>query len=933
MTAWAEPRSPPEHGDAPESADRPAAYSPLVLTKLRVPKLRQRIVDRARLVASLDETDAGLILVSAPAGYGKTTLLAAWAQACARAGACVAWYSLDATDNDPMPFGAYLVASLSHALGRSDGLTEIAQVLRSSPEVDLQKVMSAVINALAVTECECLLTLDDYHLIASREIHQAIGFLLERHPDNLRIAIGTRSDPPLPIAKLRAQGKIAELRAADLRFTRDETADFLRNVMDLAVESDVVAALESRTEGWIVGLQLAALSLAGRPVDPDSISTSQGNSRFLIQYLLDEVVSRQADDVQDFLLATSVLERICAPLCDALLTDSDSARLLDQLERANLFVVALDDRAVWYRYHHLFREFLRARLEKAQPERTALLHRRASEWHESQGNLREAVRHAIETHDWEYAAELVERHGMATLMHSEYATVYEWCKVFPEATRRTHPFLCVLEAWTLVLAYRRDHRARVEQILQMAEEGAAALHDAERGRWLAGQAAVVRTFLGNVPDPHVDPRAELVVAQRALDLLDPGEPLRSTTMLMVSYSHLALDQVEQAYSALEETRTLALAGKNYYGATDAHFQQARLAHEQGQLRRAADLCLEGRADIAAVLGNTEQELPAVGSLDIALGCVRLEQDRLTEAEQLLLHGLDVVGFHTGIPYYRFVASVALARVREIQGRYAESSAFLTPLQDLWPDIAFCVQALQMLQAIRSDSHDPATVARVVAWSHQFSQSLAGDIPLPGLGPLGASEPYYIALLAWARARIIAGEPTEALAYLVPQLDLADRHGLKSRVMEVSVAEALARFALGDRGRAIDSLARALEIGESEGYVRSFDEGRTLTELLMDAAHRGIARSYVEHILQAIGSHSGHDASASRRAVDGLVESLTEREAEVLRLLDSGLPNREIADQLVISVGTVKRHTANIYAKLGVESRTQAIVRARSLGLL
>ena len=929
MTALAAPRSPPESDGLSESVDRPASYSPLVLTKIRIPKLPSRIVERARLLASLDDADAALVFVSAPAGYGKTTLLATWAQTRAQAGTGVAWYSLDASDNHPMPFGAYLVASLSRAIGDSDGLTDIAQVLRSSPEVDLQKVMSNIINAVAASERECVLTFDDYHLITAPGIHQAVTFLLERRPDNLRIAIGTRSDPPLPIAKLRAQRKVAELRAANLRFTRDEAGDFLRNVMELAVEPDLVAALEARTEGWIVGLQLAALSLAGQPIDANSISAYQGNSRFLIQYLLEEVVSRQPEVVQDFLLATAILERGCAPLCDALLEHAVSARILDQLERANLFVVALDDHAIWYRYHHLFREFLRARLEKTQPERVTLLHRRAAEWHESQGNLREAIRHAIETRDWEYAAELVERHGMATLMHSEYATVYEWCKAFPEAVLRSHPFLCVLEAWTLVLAYRRDYRARVEQILQMAEQAAAALQDRERGRWLAGQAAVVRTFLGNVPDPHVDARAELVVAQRALDLLDPGEPLRSTTMLRVSYSYLALQELEQAYAALEETRTLALAGQNYYGATDTHFQQARLAQQQGQLRRAADICIEGRADIASVVGNPEQELPAIGSLDIALGCIRLEQDRLAEAEQLLLHGLDVVGFHTGIPYYRFVACVALARLREIQGRNAESIEFLAPLQDLWPDITFCVQAVQMMQTLRSNRHDPAALASADAWSHRFSQSLGDELPLPGLGPLGASEPYYMALLAWARARIATGAPGEALAYLDRQLERAEAHDLETRIIELSLAQALAHAALGDRGRAIDSVARALAIAEPERFVRIFDEGPALMDLLVDAAHRGITRDYVEQILRAVGPLREIDS----RGGDGLVEALTEREIEVLGLLDAGFPNRQIADELVISVGTVKRHTANIYGKLGVESRTQAIVRARRLGLL
>jgi LuxR family maltose regulon positive regulatory protein len=935
MTTLAEPRSPPARPEAPEYAETRVSYAPLVLTKIRPPQPRARLVERARLRALLDETGTGLVLVSAPAGYGKTTLLATWLQARAATGPALAWYALDASDNGSIPFGSYLVASLAQALGPSDGLAEIEQQLRSSPEVDLQNVMSVVINAVAASERECLLVLDDYHLITAPVIHQAIAFLLERRPENLRIAIGTRSDPPLPIARLRAQGKLAEVRAANLRFTRDETAEFLIDVMQLAIGPDVVEALEARTEGWIVGLQLAALSLAGRTIDTDLIATIRGNSRFLIQYLLEEVVSRQPEEVQDFLLATSILERLSAPSCDAILDHPGTDQILERLERANLFVVALDEPGVWYRYHHLFREFLRSRLERTDPERVVSLHRRASEWHEAHGYLRDAVRHALETRDWTYAADLVERHGMATLMHSEISTVYEWCKVFPEDVLRTHPMLCVLQGWTLVLGYRRDHRDKVEEQLLIAEEAAAALRDKKRGRWLAGQAAVVRTFLGNAPDPLADTRAELALAERALDLLPPDDPLRSTTMLTVGYAHMALQEPGQAHAALEEARTLSLKGRNYYGVAEARFHQARLAHQQGQLRRAVDLCRRGHADIAAVIDRPEQELPAVGSLDIALGCVNLEQNRLAEAEQLLLHGLDVVGLRTGIPYYRLTACLALARLREIQGRDDEANSFLTQLEDLWPDIGFCVMAVRVLQMLRSDLHDDDAMATIVAWSQEFAQSLGDNIPLPGMGPLGAAEPYSIALLAWSRARIAAGAANEALGYLEPQLKLAEARDLRTRIIELSVAESLAFVALGDERRALNAVARALELAQPDGYVRIFDEGPTLARLMVDAQHRGIEREYVDHILEAIGSsgENHRDRVASPGIPNsGLVEPLTAREIEVLQLLESGLLNRQIADQLVISVGTVKRHTANIYGKLGVQTRTQAVVRARGLAL-
>ncbi len=372
--------------------------SPLVFTKLSPPVSRQRAIPRERLMARLSTEDApGFTLVCAAAGYGKTTLLADWARRMQQSGTLTAWVALDENDDSPITFAAYLAGSLIQALGPRPELTRLAQALRSSTEIDPGHVIAVIINAVMAAGQKCVLILDDYHLITSPAIHTSVAYLLEHLPGNMRVVIGSRSDPPLPLARLRARGAMLELRAADLRFTRSEAAAFLNDFMQLGLPEEDIAALETRTEGWVTGLQLAGLSLLGQPDNAPQIDTFGGSHRYLVEYLLDEVVNRQTAGVQAFLLATSLLERLCAPLCQAVTpADASAGEMLDQLEQANLFVIALDDQGVWYRYHHLFRDFLQARLRKTRPESVPGIHRLACEWLAEHGYLREAARHAFQ---------------------------------------------------------------------------------------------------------------------------------------------------------------------------------------------------------------------------------------------------------------------------------------------------------------------------------------------------------------------------------------------------------------------------------------------------------------------------------------------------------------------------------------------------------
>ena len=551
--------------------------SPLVLTKLRVPAARPRRIPRARLLEPLrPEHGASLILVCAPAGYGKTTLLAAWAESLLAGGTAVAWVALDPGDDDPIPFSSYLIASLIQALGPIPELTQVAQLLRSSPEMDLRRILPAIINAIVSSDRECVLILDDYHLVRSPAIHNALSYLLEHLPGNLRIALGSRSDPPLPLARLRARGQLLEIHTADLRFTMEETARFLNQVMQLELSSQGISVLEERTEGWIAGLQLAALSILGRADKEGFIAAYRGSQRYLVEYLMEEVVNRQPEAVQSFLLLTSILERMCGDLCDALSGDHGTgAEILKRLEQANLFVVAQDDQGEWYRYHHLFRDFLQLNLNETQPERVPLLHRAACEWLAGKDFLREAARHAFQTGDWEYAAAFVEQHSFTLIVHSEISTIYEWCSALPEEVMQRHPMLGLQQGLALAYGFRRQNRARVEARLQQAGRSIAALEDRQAALVLTDLASVVRTFLAFAPDPLADPRELLALAQRMLSVYPEGDPSRFTGLLTTGYACMALHDARAAGEAFEAARQIALAERLYFGIVESTFHLAR----------------------------------------------------------------------------------------------------------------------------------------------------------------------------------------------------------------------------------------------------------------------------------------------------------------------------------------------------------------------
>ncbi|MCC6628231.1 MAG: helix-turn-helix transcriptional regulator [Chloroflexi bacterium] len=902
---------------------------PLLETKLHIPKRRPALVPRPRLMERLDQGAEGkLTLVSAPAGFGKTTLLAEWLAATPASERPAAWVSLDQSDNDPALFWAYCIAALQTL---RSGVGETALSLLHAPQPPpIESVLTTLINEVNAIEDDFALILDDYHVIQSRPIHEALAFLLDHLPPPMHLIIASRADPPLPLARLRGRGELNELRAADLRFTPDEAAAFLNEAMGLGLSAADVAVLEARTEGWIVGLQLAALSMQGRDELPGFIRAFAGDHRYIVDYLVDEVLHRQPDRVRDFLLQTSVLDRLTAPLCDALTGREDGRGMLEALERDNMFVVPLDDKRRWFRYHHLFADVLRARALAEQPHQVAVLHQRASAWYERNGLPSDAVRHALAAEDFGRAAGLLERAGrvMLTTRHGQFLG---WVKALPDEVIRARPVLGVYYAVALLPddleaaeARLRDAEGLLDRASARPEAAAVEMVvvDDEGFRSLPGTTAIVRAYLagalGDVP-------GVVHYARRALNLLPEGEYLwRGAAGVLLGLAHWTSGDLEEAYRAFAEgVASLRMTGDIIHEITGA-FVLANIRMAQGRLREAVRL-YEQALKVAADQGVPMP--PPAADLYVGLSELRREHDDLGAAVWCLQRSRDL-GEHGGLPENRYRWFVAMARIEEARGNLdhaldlldeAERRYIRSPNPDVRP-----VAAMKARVWARQ-----GRLAEALGWVRERGLSVDDDVSY-----LREFEHITLArvLIARSKSNRLASSIREAMAILERLRNAAEEGGRIGSVIEILGLQALAHEVQGDIPRALAPLARALALAEPEGYVRIFvDEGQAMRTLLRQAAAGGITSSYTQRLLSAFGEPARPASTPAHAA--GLVEPLTGREVEILRLVAAGMRNQEIADQLVISPATIKRHLANAYGKLGVGHRTEAIVRANELNLL
>lgn len=934
-------------------------FTQLLTTKLYIPPVRSELVPRPRLIERLNAgLHRKLTLISAPAGFGKTTLLSEWIAGCGRP---VAWVSLDESDNDPARFLAYFVAALQTLALSADGTSviegiearqetvanigEAALAMLQSPQPPpIESILTTLINEIAIITNEFVLVLDDYHLIDAYPIHDALTFLLGHLPPQMHLSIAGRADPPLPLARLRGRGQLTELRAADLRFTPDEAAAFLNDVMGLGLSTEDIATLDARTEGWIAGLQMAALSMQARKDVSGFIKAFSGSHRFVLDYLVEEVLDRQSSDVQEFLLKTSILERMTAPLCDAVTGRAGSQIILTRLEQANLFLIPLDDERRWYRYHHLFADLLRSRLEQPLPSVSPAsgedegggvpaLHRRASEWYEKKGLISEAVGYALAANDIERVVRLVAGNALAMIYHSELRTLVRWLDALPDEAVRSQPWLCVAHAWTLAQAGKFD---AVEPLLQEVEKalvgpdehiegpvlsdaslwtGLKAVTQSEaEGQRIVGHIAAIRAYAAALRG-EISRAVEL--AREALEHLPAGDLMVRgyTTTLLSAVLRLSGDLVAAAEASAEALVIGQAAGDSHLVA-DVLCDLAALHFLQGQLHKAVTTCRDAQQIADKYVRQGGRPLPVMGYAYIRLSVVLREWNDLETATRCAREGLELCrqwGQADVLVYgYSEVAKVSQA--------IGDADDALDAIQN-GERIAISVSPWLGI-------HVAAQQARL--WLVQGNLEAASRwVQESGLSiddRFGFQHLFRYIILA--RVLIAQGAFDKAVGLLARLLEVTEAAGAIGYVIEILVLQTLALQALGKVDQALTALERALSLAEPEGYVRTFiDEGALIGELLRQAAVRGIAPDYVSKLLSALG------ATPPRSHTPTLIEPLSERELEVLRLLTTHLPHAEIAEKLFISINTVRSHVKNIFSKLNVHNRIEAVQRAEELGLI
>jgi LuxR family transcriptional regulator, maltose regulon positive regulatory protein len=960
-------------GDAPEPAAGHAAppaptlgaSTPLLATKLFLPRVRGARVPRPQLLARLAAgTRLPLTLIAAPAGFGKTTLLADWLTQLSieneklrtpidsdnfqfsmlNSQFNVAWLTLDAADNDPNTFLRYLIAALRRVVP-SVGVLALALMEEAQPP-PLATLLTTLINDLAEVPQPVRLALDDYHVITSPAVHEALAFLLEHLPPNLHLVIGSREDPPLPLARLRAHGQIAELRAADLRFTPAEVAVFLCDVWALSLDADAIAALEARTEGWVAGLQLAALAMQDREDQADFIAAFTGSNRFVIDYLASEVLDRLPEHMRNFMLRTSVLERMCGPLCD-FVTEIENEKLkieknatglpnsqfsilnsqfvLEELEHANLFLNPLDDQRRWYRYHQLLAGVLRERLQRELTgAQVAELHRRASSWFEQAELPSEAIQHALAAGDFARAADLIESSALPIALEGRQATVAGWLAALPETLRHERPRLVLAQAGIdglngdFIAATAQLHHA--EQLVHgQTTAEASAIH---------GEIAAMQTMaLSMIGDPRAATIGQLALAQ-----LPARHPLYAMTVAGLCYAAFYAGDLAMPSRMLEDS--LAARDFEQHPITIRTGMLAMLAmvrRAQGRLeesRRLAEQAL-------ALASHAGRVLPLSGALlaYLLLGLAQCERNELDAAEHTLRECAKLAG------QYQMAMNEILAQFYLGQ--------VLAARDDPNGALMLVVQAEAAAQRYLSPRNLREIAGyRVLLWLQQGNLSAAAAWGTSYAREVGPDRPRLTAYdydrFALAQTLVAQGQLEAARDTVQLLLDDAEATGHGRFVIWSLVLLALILDAQGDRTAALASLQRALALAEPHGYLRIIiNHGAPIAALLREAHARRIAPAYVERLL-AFGELKIENEELKKGIVspnsqfsilNSQFEPLSAREREVLRLLASGMDNAQIAHTLSVAISTVKAHINHIFGKLGVHNRLEALLRAQKLDLL
>lgn len=880
--------------------------TPILITKLSIPTRRADWVVRPRLIERLDQgLKRKLTLLSAPAGFGKTTLIASWLHGLGDRHSDppnVAWLSLEDDDNDPLRFLTHFIAAWQ-TVDPSVGQT--ARHFLDTPRVpELSRLMTLLINDLASLPDQSLLVLDDYHVINRSELQSAIAFFLDHLPTHCHLVIATREEPSLPLHRLRVRWEVTEIRLQDLRFTSEEAADFLNSTMGLKLTAEAAQTLEDKTEGWIAGLQMAALSLRGRArrlgtnsADLDLDGFGGGHS-YIIDYLAAEVLKQQPSEIRSFLSKTSILDRFNASLCEAVTGREDSQATLSHLEKANLFLIPLDDRRHWYRYHHLFADFLRTEL--AEDEKVAL-HRLASQWHESRGFMPEAIKHSLAAGDQMTTVRLIRSSAEEALRNGGFTTILNWVDALPEEIVRAHSDLSVHKGWIL---YLRGEIAAAEIYARLAVEN-------QRDDAPPVQRGMLLGFRAYLAINRAEPAKAVRFAEEALALLGDTESFYHTTAL----SHLGQAQrlVGERQTAIKTLRRAIALGQrlgNHLMTLEALGYLTQLLYQQGQLREAILLCEQAARQY---LDGRNLPLPMAGLVYVPLGMLYYETNDLERSHHHLTTGIALCQ-QMGTVYPTLVGQRTLAKLYYARGDVEAMWETLAAARDL---------------AAKSENQRRIRLINAVTAELQLRQGHveAAVLTLADL-PVKARDRSEQENLTYARLLIAEGQAQAAHGLLRQLEQFAQQQGRRGSLITIHLLQSLAHHSLNQSVAALDYIEQALVLAAAEGYRRVFlDEGIAVVALMKQ--RKQVTPTFVASLLEAFPDLP--DQSSTH--VPRLIEPLTETQMTILRLVAEGLSNRDIAARLTITEGTTKWHLNQIYGKLSVSSRTQAVAQARNLRLL
>jgi LuxR family maltose regulon positive regulatory protein len=895
----------------------------LLTTKLHIPQVRAGGVRRSRLVGRLQQgLEKPLVLVSAPAGYGKTTLLCEWLAECGKPSA---WVTLDPRDNDPVRFGSYLLGALQKAfssLGKS-----LPEMLQKTDLPFSEGMVTDLINEVASLPEHIILILDDYQVIEDQVIHAGITFLVENAPEKFHLVIATRADPPLPLAKLRAYSQMLELRLVDLRFSIEEIAELLRDKMKLELSEEILKLLEFKTEGWIVGLQMAAISIQGRLKGQGQqgvsrfIETLTGSNRYILDYLMEEVIGQQTDGVRDFLYQTSVLDQMNASLCDALVGRGDSQTLLGQLEQANLFLISLDDERQWYRYHHLFAELLRKRLMRAWPERACELQKIAGKWYAEHNHLSEAIRYALEAGDYLLVNELVSQNALAVVDNAELLEVVRLFEAIPKQEIASKPWLGVAFAWTLMYAGRLQtavlQMQNVEQRISVQEQ-----LDGMDDR-IQGHIEAIRANI-SLQEGHFDLAEK--TARNALILLPEMDFMArgyatKTLGLALRFGHHFADAVQVLREAAEIYK---VAGSNHLTIV-ALCDLGMVQYIQGKLRQCYATYLEA-VRFAELHGQEKAgEFPAIGYVYVHMSILMYDLNRLEESLAYARKGVDLCR-QWGSNEFIVDGYISLANALSAEGDWDNALEALQQAHHTALNLSDWYYNRWVVPAKVSIHFKMGDLMPAYSWLERWD-NLADK-----------TEKVYAPYLEKIRVNCLVAQDRldQALEVARKGYEMCARSNEITHLIGFLALQAVILHLQHKDARALEVLEQALHLAEPEGYMRVFiDRGKPIYELLVQAYQHGIAPEYVEKLMAGFGPEIKGSTSVRHALVKGeeTAEPLSSREMEVLRLLAEGRADKQIAEKLIIARETVHKHLKNIYGKLGVHSRTEAIALGRELGLI